>query len=167
MSPLFCSLRMTVENTLTTWVAELLAQRDPSLFLVNVVASAGTGPRKVVVHIDGDQGVPIDVCAEMSRALSHRLDEEELIDDKYTLEVSSPGLSQPLLLRRQYVKNVGRHVKVVLTDDQTVQGELLAVDEEQITVAEKKGGSKKKPILQERRIPFSEIKKTNVLVIFK
>ena len=157
---------MTVENTLTAWVNELLAQRDPSLFLVNIIASPGRGSHKVVVHIDGDQGVPIDVCADISRALSHRLDEEELIDDQYTLEVSSPGLSQPLLLKRQYAKNVGRHVKVVREDDTTVQGELQAVDDEQIVVAEKKGRTKKKAVAQEVIIPFSDIKKTNVLAIF-
>ena len=157
---------MTVENTLTAWVEELLAHQDPSLFLVNITASPGSGTRKVVVHIDGDQGVPIDVCADISRALSHRLDEEELIDDKYTLEVSSPGLSQPLLLKRQYVKNVGRHVKVLLENDKTVQGELRAADSEQIVVAEEKG-HQKKVVAQEVTILFSDIKKTNVLAIFK
>lgn len=158
---------MTVENTLTTWVNELLAQKDSSLFLVNVTASPGKGSRKVVVHIDGDQGVPIDVCADISRSLSHRLDEEELIDDNYTLEVSSPGLSQPLLLKRQYIKNVGRHVKVLLDSDKTVQGELRGVDDEQIVVAEVDRRSKKKGGGQEVTIPFSDIKKTNVLAIFK
>lgn len=159
---------MILENTLASWVTDLLDRKDPSLFLVNVTAPAGPGGRKVTVHIDGDQGVPIDVCAEISRALSHRLDEEELIDEKYTLEVSSPGLSQPLLLKRQYTKNVGRHVKVVLHTDKTVQGELLAVDDEQITVAQETGHrSKKKVVAQEVTIPFSHIKKTNVLVIFK
>ena len=159
---------MTVENTLTVWVTELLTQKDPSLFLVNIIAPPGQGTRKVIVHIDGDQGVPIDVCADVSRTLSHRLDEEELIDGKYTLEVSSPGLSQPLLLKRQYVKNVGRHVKVVLNNDKTVQGELRAADDEQIVVAEETGRRpKKNSVAQEVTIPFSDIKKTNVLAIFK
>ena len=159
---------MTVENTLTVWVTELLTQKDPSLFLVNIIAPPGQGTRKVIVHIDGDQGVPIDVCADVSRTLSHRLDEEELIDGKYTLEVSSPGLSQPLLLKRQYVKNVGRHVKVVLNNDKTVQGELRAADDEQIVVSEETGRRpKKNSVAQEVTIPFSDIKKTNVLAIFK
>ena len=159
---------MTIENTLTTWVIELLAQRDPSLFLVNVIAPPGAGSRKVIVHIDGDQGVPIDVCADISRALSHRLDEEALIDEKYTLEVSSPGLSQPLLLKRQYVKNVGRQVKVLLDNDKTVQGELRAADDEQIVVTEQTGRRpKKNAVAAEITIPFSHIKKTNVVAIFK
>lgn len=167
MSPLFCSHYMTLESTITDWITELLDQQDPALFLVSVEVSPGPGIRKVRVYLDGDQGVSIDTCAEVSRALANRLDEEELITDPYTLEVSSAGLSQPLLLRRQYTKNVGRHVKVTLEDDKTVQGKLLAVTEEQITVAaEPAGRSKKRMETTEATIPFSSIKKTNVLALF-
>ena len=168
MSPLFCSHYMTLEPTITDWTNELLAQQGPALFLVSVEVSSGTGTRKVRVYLDGDQGVSIDTCAEVSRALAHRMEEEELIADPYTLEVSSAGLSQPLLLRRQYVKNVGRHVKVTLQDDKTVQGKLLAVADEQITVAaEPAGRSKKKSVeTTETTIAFSNIKKTNVLALF-
>ena len=167
MSPLFCSHYMTLEHTITDWTNELLAQKDPALFLVSVEVSSAPGTRKVRVYLDGDQGVSIDTCAEVSRALAHRM-EEELIADPYTLEVSSAGLSQPLLLRRQYVKNVGRHVKVTLQDDKTVQGKLLAVADEQITMAaEPAGRSKKKSVeTTETTIAFSNIKKTNVLALF-
>ncbi len=159
---------MTLEHTITDWTNELLAEQDPALFLVSVEVSSGTGTRKVRVYLDGDQGVSIDTCAEVSRALAHRMDEEELIADPYTLEVSSAGLSQPLTLRRQYVKNVGRHVKVTLQDDKTVRGKLLAVADEQITVAaEPAGRSKKKSVeTTETTIAFSNIKKTNVLALF-
>ena len=173
MSPLFCSHYMTLEHTITDWTNELLAQKDPALFLVSVEVSPGPGEasrgtRKIRVYLDGDQGVSIDTCAEVSRALAHRMDEEELIADPYTLEVSSAGLSQPLLLRRQYAKNVGRHVKVTLEDDKTVQGKLLAVADEQITVAaEPAGRSKKKSVeTTETTIAFSNIKKINVLALF-
>ncbi len=173
MSPLFCSHYMTLERTITDWTNELLAQQDPALFLVSVEVSPGPGEasrgtRKVRVYLDGDRGVSIDTCAEVSRALAHRMEEEELIADPYTLEVSSAGLSQPLLLRRQYIKNVGRHVKVTLKDDKTMQGKLLAVADEQITVAaEPAGRSKKKSVeTTETTIAFSNIKKTNVLALF-
>ena len=177
MSPLFCSHDMIVD-TLTNWTNELLAQQDPALFLVSIEVSPGPrdaspgeasrGTRKVRIYLDGDQGVSIDTCAEVSRALAHRLEEEELITDPYTLEVSSAGLSQPLLLRRQYTKNVGRHVKVTLQDDKTVQGKLLAVADEQITVAAEPAGrsKKKRTEITEMTIPFSNIKKTNVLALF-
>jgi ribosome maturation factor RimP len=158
---------MTLERTITDWTNELLAQQDAALFLVSVEVSSAPGTRKVRIYLDGDQGVSIDTCAEVSRALGHRIEEEELITDAYTLEVSSAGLSQPLLLRRQYIKNIGRHVKVTLEGDKTVQGELLAVTDEQITVAAKPGGrSKKKSETKETNIPFDAIKKTNVLALF-
>ena len=173
MSPLFCSHYMTLESTIADWTNELLAEQDPTLFLVSVEVSPGSGEasrgaRKVRIYLDGDQGVSIDTCAEVSRALANRIEEEELIEDAYTLEVSSAGLSQPLLLRRQYTKNIGRHVKVTLADDKTVQGKLLAVTDEEITVAaEPAGRSKKKPIkTTETTIDFSNIKKTNVLALF-
>ena len=168
MSPLFCSHYMTLEPTITDWTNELLAQQDPALFLVSVEVSPAPGMRKVRVCLDGDQGVSIDTCAEVSRALANRMEEEELIEEAYTLEVSSAGLSQPLTLRRQYTKNVGRHVKVTLQDDKTVQGKLLAVADEQITVAaEPAGRSKKKSVeTTETAIAFSNIKKTNVLALF-
>ncbi len=168
MSPLFCSHYMTLEHTITDWTTELLAEQDPTLFLVSVEVSSGPGMSKVRVYLDGDQGVSIDTCAEVSRALSNRIEEEELIEDAYTLEVSSAGLSQPLLLRRQYTKNVGRHVKVTLEDDKTVQGKLLAVADEQITVAAEPAGRSKKKRMEiiETTILFSNIKKTNVLALF-
>ena len=157
---------MNVENILTTWVNDLLVN-DPDLFLVNINIPSGKGPKKVIVHIDGDQGVPIDTCAQISRALSQRLEEEDIIESAYTLEVSSPGLSQPLQLKRQYDKNVGRHVKVLFDDNQAVQGELIAVDETHITVAAAlKSSAKKKVEIKEMTIPFDRIKKTNVLPIF-
>ena len=173
MSPLFCSHYMTLEPTITDWTNELLAEQDPALFLVSVEVSstpgeASRGTRKVRIYLDGDQGVSIDTCAEVSRALAHRFEEEELITDPYTLEVSSAGLSQPLLLRRQYTKNVGRHVKVTLQDNKTVQGKLLTVADEQITVAAEPAGRSKKKSVEptEITIAFSNIKKTNVLALF-
>jgi len=84
------------------------------------------------------------------------------------LEVSSPGLEHPLKLNRQYKKNIGRQVKVTLQDDNQKTGELLSVDDTYILIGEiiKEKGSKKAEI-QEVKIPFSDIKKTNVLVSFK
>ncbi len=155
-----------ITDTLTTWVHELLAEKDPDLFLVSISVSPAKGTRKVVVSVDGDHGVPIDVCAEVSRTLAHRLEEEDIIEGKYTLEVSSPGLSQPLQLKRQYHKNVGRHVKVWLAGGKTLQGELLAVQDEQITVAATTKSKKKKADMKETIIPFDQIEKTNVLPIF-
>jgi ribosome maturation factor RimP len=137
----------------------------PEQFIVDVIISSKKGPRKVLVIMDGDQGVNIDDCAEVSRHISKQLDEKGLIDDNYLLEVSTPGLDHPLKLKRQYTKNIGRGLKVKLRD-KTVEGKLTEVSEDVIVLTEEVGSGKKKE-LKTSAIPFSEIDKAFVLVSFK
>src|SRR5688572_24738994 len=85
---------------------------DPSQFLVDVIAKGQKSSKKVLIVIDGDKGVTIDDCANLSRELSKAFDDAQLFDDSYMLEVSTPGLDHPLKLQRQYNKNIGRRVKV-------------------------------------------------------
>lgn len=146
------------------------------LYLVDVILPGGKNTKKILVLIDGDEGVSIDTYTKMSRALSTELDEMDLLEQAYVLEVSSPGVDHPLQLKRQYHKNIGRNVKVVLQDETILTGKLLAVSEENITIAEgnmPKKGKKQAPLnkspeagINEVIIPFSDIKKTNVLVSF-
>jgi len=120
--------------------------------------------------MDGDQGVSIDACAEISRQLSAFIEEEELMTGSFILEVSSPGLDLPLKLHRQYHKNIGRKIKVLTQDDKTLKGTLKEVSEQQIVMLEEvrtKGGRKNKDNPKEITIPFDEIRKTNVLASFK
>lgn len=139
---------------------------DQSLFLVEVVVSQKPGAKRVLVILDGDNGVTIDTCAEVSRKLSAALDESSLIEDRYTLEVASPGLDHPLKLKRQYFKNRGRKMKVTLKDKKIVQGKLMEVMEESVTLEEEvKEG--KKVITKSRSIAFSDIEKALVMVSFK
>lgn len=134
---------------------------DDSFFLVDLQIKGHPGNEKVVVLIDGDEGVDISTCSEVSRQLSAALDAQDLMEGKYILEVSSPGLDFPLKDRRQYMKNTGRQVKVLMADQSTVRGELLAVEEEGIRI--RKEGKKDEKMY----LPFKDIRKTNVLVSFK
>jgi ribosome maturation factor RimP len=107
--------------------------KDESHFVVEVITNLRQYPKKLLVILDGDKGISIDDCAELSRELSNALDEGNLISDAFVLEVSTPGLDQPLKSKRQYVKNIGRKVKVNLKlKDKTVEGKLTAVHEERI-----------------------------------
>ncbi|NJN41732.1 MAG: ribosome maturation factor RimP [Flammeovirgaceae bacterium] len=134
-------------------------------FLVAVKTNLRINPIRIVIVVDGDHGVSIDDCATISRSLSERMDEEVEIDD-YTLEVTTPGVDQPLKLIRQYVRNKGRIVKVHLKNKDVVRGPLTEVDEDGITIsAEKKNGKKVTHVKQ--NIPFSEIEKTIVQIAFK
>jgi ribosome maturation factor RimP len=138
------------------------ALNDESRFIVDIVISSRKSPRKVLVIVDGDNGVTIDDCADLSTALSKALDETQLIEDNYFLEVSTPGLDQPLKLHRQYKKNIGRNLKVKLHEG-IREGKLTGVFEDGIELVEKTGKKETNII----KIPFSEIEKAFVTVSFK
>ena len=152
---------------LTEQVRELAQKhlKDESQFIVEVVASVKKKPNKLIVIVDGDNGVSIDDCAELSRKLSDALDQNDVIRDPYLLEVSTPGLDHPLKLKRQYFKNRGRNVRVRI-QNATVEGLLVNVTEDAIALEQSTGKGKKKEV-KEVTIPFTEIDKTFVLVSFK
>ncbi|MDH5365863.1 MAG: ribosome maturation factor RimP, partial [Cyclobacteriaceae bacterium] len=100
-----------------------------SHFLVDVVITASSEPKKVLILLDGDEGINIDNCAKISRVVGHAIEEEELINDAFRLEVSSPGLDHPITLLRQYEKNVGRQVKITLNDGLSHTGKLLTAND--------------------------------------
>lgn len=119
---------MSAESRITQAVKEILEQKgDETLFLVDLVVSSAKNSQKVLVHLDGDEGVNIDTCAEISRQLGNILEEEDLFSGSFTLEVSSPGLDLPLKLQRQYHKNIGRNIKVLTQDNMTRKGLLKEV----------------------------------------
>ena len=139
--------------------------KDASQFIVDVIVLAKKLPKRVLIIVDGDQGITIDDCADISREVSAELDKSNLLGENYVLEVSTPGLDHPLKLTRQYYKNKGRKVRVK-TSDETVEGLLTDVTENDITLIETIGAGKKK---EEKThvIPFVSIEKTLVLVSFK
>jgi ribosome maturation factor RimP len=137
------------------------------LFLIDVVISGTKGATKILILLDGDHGVDIDTCVEISRKVGAEMEEKEIFGDPYLLEVSSPGLDHPLKLARQYIKNIGRQIKIMLNDDSNRVGELLEVKEDKIRIKEQVKEKGKKPVNIENEIYFSDIKKTFVLVSFK
>lgn len=154
---------MDLKAQLMTWTETSL--ENPSLFLVDVILSS-RHLSKITVVIDGDQGVNIDECTRISRALSARLDELNLEAEHYVLEVTTPGLDQPLRLNRQYRKNIGRGVKVHLKDQRIETGTLIDAGEDQVVIRQE---WKEGKVMQEKRvtIPFAEIEKTYVVISFK
>lgn len=156
---------MDLKRHIEEIVTGLLKEEE---FLVDVIIAGANAAGKILILLDADNGINIDRCAEISRKTGAVLEAEDAIETAYVLEVSSPGLEHPLKLNRQYKKNIGRQVKVTLQDDKQKTGELLSVEETYIVIGEiiKEKGSKKTEV-QEVKIPFSDIKKTNVLVSFK
>ncbi len=136
---------------------------DPNHFLVDVLISKYK-PTKIVVQLDGDKGISIDSCAEVSRKLSEDLESQNLIEGAYNLEVGTPGLDVPLKMKRQYFANVGRTVKVQVKSKSYHEGKLLEITEERIVI-ETPSKEKKKELIK-MEILFSDIEKTIVTVSF-
>src|SRR3954468_24154750 len=138
-------------QTLTDMLQELLRD-DPDCFLVDVWIKPTNNIR---VALDADAGLPIEKCVSLNRRLYKQIEEAGLYPDgNFSLEVSSPGLDEPLKMHRQYVKNVGRPLEFVLQDGTSLEGTMTAVHENNIEVAETKGKNKKKEVVQ-HDIPFT------------
>jgi len=142
-------------------MTETLLESDPGYFLVETKITAGNHIR---LFVDGDNGIPIDKCVSISRLLYKQLEESGLFTDGvFSLEVSSPGLDEPLKLFRQYKKNIGRNVEVVLTDGTKKEGKLVAAEEYQIEVEEFMGRKKE---AKKHIIAVQTIKTTKIQVVF-
>jgi ribosome maturation factor RimP len=163
--PFFISQKMaTEEKTVQVKaLAEKLLESEPQYFLVRV----NVRPiNNISVYVDGDEGVTIEKCVKLNRALYKEIVEKEICKDgEFGLEVSSPGIDEPLLLQRQYIKNIGRVVEVEMKDGRAFEGKLLAADEKGIEVDEEKGKGKKMEVIKHVLI-FDDIKTTTVKIVF-
>lgn len=160
------NLKTNLENTLT----EILEEH---LFPVDIQIS-GEGRMTVKIWLDGDNGVTIDECAVISRKLGTIIEEQELIDGPYVLEVSSPGVGEPLKLLRQYRKNINRFLELQLIENEgkVISGKLVEVGENSIQILKeiaKKGKNKAKKNTLETEpteILLTQIQRAVVKVMF-
>ncbi|MGN7822307.1 ribosome maturation factor RimP [Chitinophaga sp. 22536] len=142
-------------------LAEGLLANDPDNFLVDIRIKP---TNNVKLFIDGDKGIPVDKLVSFNRKLYALLETSELFpDNDFSLEVSSPGLDEPLKLHRQYLKNIGRKVEVTLLDGAVKEGTLLAVTDDSITIEETIG---KKKETKQTELTLNEIKHTKVCIVF-
>ena len=120
----------------------------------------------IKIFLDADSGLGIEKCIKINRRLYRQVEEMGFYPEgDFSLEVSSPGIDEPLKLLRQYVKNIGRSVEVILNDDTIIEGNLLAATEEQIVI-ETTEGKNKKAVTTEVPILFTNIKQTVVQIKF-
>jgi len=144
------------------FIEEILAEY-PEIFLVQVRIKP---TNNIKVFIDTDEGITIEKCIRINRKLYKKIEEAVLYEDgDFSLEVSSPGLGEPILLNRQYRKNIGRYVSVLKTDDSIVEG-LLKDCYEQGIMVETSEGKGKKLIVKLLTVPFTDIKKAAIEVKF-
>jgi ribosome maturation factor RimP len=140
-----------------------LMEHDPGYFLVDLKIKP---VNNIKVFLDGDAGISIEKCIQYNRALYKKIEEIRLFPDgDFSLEISSPGLDEPLKLLRQYKKNTGRLVEIVLFDGSKLEGRLIETTEDGIIVEEIKGKNKKQEIVNHSLL-FTNIKTTKIQVVF-
>ncbi|MFK7904269.1 MAG: ribosome maturation factor [Chitinophagales bacterium] len=142
---------------------ELRFEEDSSFFIVELKPVPGN---KIQIFVDRDNNVTSGDCVKIFKYLRNSLEEEELWHENLYLEVSSPGMSKPFKVMRQYKKNQGRHVIVQLIDGNLKEGILKETSDEEIVIEEHIKQKKKKLIIQETTIPFDAIKHVKKKVTF-
>ena len=140
-----------------------LLSNHPTHFLVEVRIKP---TNNIKVFIDADEGVILSDLIEYNRKLYKQLEESDLFPDgDFSLEVSSPGLDEPLKLFRQYKKNIGRFVEITCKDSTKKEGKLVDATEDGVIIETESGKGKKKEIKQES-VLFDQIKNTKIQVKF-
>ena len=154
---------MTFKEKVSHLLEEGLLEK-PSLFLIDLTI---TESFKIIVTLDGDNGVALQDCIDISRSIDNNLDREE---HDFSLEVASAGVSSPLKHIRQYKKNVGRILQVE-TEGIIIEAKLAEANDEFIVMEwearePKKIGKGKETVQKRQEISYSEIKKAIVIIIF-
>ena len=159
-----------IKQTLSTILEEKFGQEDyKEFFVVEIIQSAND---HIQVFLDHDNGLQLEHCVDVSRLLEKYIEENNLLSENYTLDVSSAGVGSPLILLRQYQKNIGRLLSAELTDTHiNAKGTLVEVQEDHIVLeysekVQEEGKKKKKEVLVRENIPFDRIKKAVIKVAF-
>ncbi|MBT8299609.1 MAG: ribosome assembly cofactor RimP [Maribacter sp.] len=152
-----------LKDKVRTLLNEALDQ-DKSLFLIDFSMGADNG---IKVVLDGDKGVSVQDCMKVSRAIEHNLDREE---EDFSLTVTSAGAASPMVIPRQYKKNVGRKVKVQTSED-VYEANLIDANENGIVLEWKARepkpiGKGKRTVQKKKEITFSDIKEAKVILKF-
>ena len=160
-SPILLILKMITKEKIQYLIEEVLSEEQ---FIVDITVGSGNS---ISVQVDSDSGISIGRCVEISRHIEHNLDRET---EDFSLEVSSPGLTSPFKVLRQYLKNIGREVEVVTVDGEKQKGTLKSADSEsfeiEVVVKEKVDGVK---VDVPRLVVYSydQIKTVKIIISFK
>ncbi len=153
-------IEQTQIQTIEKLIAPLLVD---DIFLVSVKVKPINNYK---IYLDADGGLGIEKCIKINRALYKIMEEMGMYPEgNFSLEVSSPGIDEPLKLLRQYKKNIGRSVEVTTNNEEKKEGLLKEVTDDSITIEQTEGKGKKAIILN-TVISFADIKQTKVLIKF-
>jgi ribosome maturation factor RimP len=156
-------ITMSSFNLIETVQKLLIPLLEEDIFLIEIKVKP---INNIKIYLDADAGLGIERCIKINRALYKIMEEMGFFPEgDFSLEVSSPGIGEPLKQHRQYIKNKGRDVEVTMTDDIKITGKMLDVTNEIISI-ETTEGKGKKLVIQTVEIPFINIKQTKVLIKF-
>lgn len=158
-SPILLLGIMILKEKIETLANGFLSETDK--YIMNIDVKPGN---LIIVTIEGDSGVTIDDCMQLSRSIEGSLDRDE---EDFELRVRSYGAESPLVLPPQYTKHVGRELDITLQDDRKTQGKLVAVQDEMIELHQKQKGGKKTEGLESTFVKFDEIKEARIIISFK
>lgn len=156
---------MIDKQKLTDTVLEAI--KDTDIFLVDVRV---TPANEITVEIDSPEGIDIDTCARITRRIEEEFDRD--VED-YELEVGSAGLTAPMRVRGQFLKNIGNPVEVLTRDGRKMHGTLTAVNDDatgftvRIPVKVKEPGAKR-PVVRDEEItlPVADVKYVRYEITF-
>lgn len=114
--------------------------------------------KKLMVFIDGDEAVSYTICRKISRYLESHFDEHQWLGEKYTLEVSSPGIDRPLIMARQFAKHQGRKADVSLKDGSVMNGLLKEISDTEVIISKDS---------QDQKVEIQNIEEMKIIVSFK
>jgi ribosome maturation factor RimP len=142
---------------------EALAENQ-SLYLIELTFLPGN---KILVVVDGDEGVSLNECIRINRSIESNFDREE---EDFSLEVTSPDIAEPLKVKRQYLKNLNRILTVKL-NDKKIEGTLIEVNKEDIVLSwkarePKPVGKGKVTVDKIEKIAYQDIIEAKVKIIF-
>ncbi len=162
-SPLFLNMAIDPNISVIEEMLNSILAEEPAYFCVSLTIKP---TNNIKIFIDGDEGVKIERCVFFNRQLYKKIEEAAIYPEgDFSLEVSSPGVDEPLKLHRQYKKNIGRYIEVIFNDDSVQEGVLEEVADQDIII-KRTTGKGKKAITEQVVIPFNNIKSTTVQIKF-
>ncbi len=166
--PLFFKVIYMLTQEVQQTIESIINTANPDVYVVEMAFHKG-GSSVLLIRIDTDNGVMLEECIVLNRKIGKYLEESEVFDFEYNLEVTSPGVGEPLLLPRQYQKEIGHRLRVLMNPDgMVVEGELTQANEQDFTLKldlKKRKKADKSIVETEKIILFSDIKEAKVVFL--
>ena len=155
---LLVTILITKEHILGLASAHL---KDGEIYVTGIKIGSDN---QISLYIDGDEGVTIQDCVGLSRAIESALDRQK---EDFSLDVSSHGATTPLVMPRQYTRHIGRNFEIRLLDGTRAEGNLVAAGENEIKIEysnreNKPIGKGKITVVKQQTIKYEEIKESKI-----